>query len=291
MFEYTDVQNLLDFCNRDFVRYRHIIHDLDPPCPEWDRAMRGYNFVDGKFVLTANENSDNDPVRYFVDSLEEISLLASLQGDGVRLMGEMRGTTYAELIDWCRDLAPGFLATTNEAVKDCLSEAFDIMRWREGGDYTVTPERFRERFTSPVRRLSADDRPMWRRFVEHHANEPIVSAVRGGSGAVIRDFEFMGLGLPIEYYVTQEGEDITGVLTVNPYTDRCDNISVLFVDPEHRREGLAHSLLSAATRSIFARGRQPAYDAAGPPGERPDLFRMLTGLGYSFVSPSWYWYA
>lgn len=131
---------------------------------------------------------------------------------------------------------------------------------------------------------------MWRRFVEHHANEPQVSG-RGGSGAIVRDFEFMCLGLPIDYYVTQEAENITGVLTVNPYTDRCDEISTLFVDPKHRRKGLAHSLLSAATRAIFARGRQPTYAAAGPPRERPDLFRMLTDLGYSFVSPSWYWYA
>ena len=127
---------------------------------------------------------------------------------------------------------------------------------------------------------------MWRRFVDRHAHEPQVNA-RPGSQAVVRDFEFMCLGLPVDYYVTCEAQEITGVLTVNPFTRLCDEIATLFVDPAHRRKGFATALVCAATKDIFERGRQPAYSASGSPAERPDLFALLTRIGYYLVSVPW----
>ena len=93
-------------------------------------------------------------------------------------------------------------------------------------------------------------------------------------------------GLPVDYYATEEGDEITAVLTVNPFTNRCDEISTLFVDLEHRRKGLAQSLISAATRDILVQGRQPCYSG----GDREVLDQMLTGVGYSLVSRDWHHY-
>jgi GNAT superfamily N-acetyltransferase len=252
--------------------------------------MQRCDYVEGKgFVLRGAQGgrSDNHCDVYFVDSPDRISLVARVRGKAVRLEGEMGNVARKELIDWCRGFAPENVETTHEALKDCLSEIVGTERWRMNGTYTATRESFRQRITAHVRRLSPDDRPMWQRFVERHGHEPQVNA-RGGSQAVVRDFEFMCLGLPVNYYVTKDGEDITGVLAVNSFTDRCDEISTLFVDPAHRRKGLAHSLLSVATREVFARGKQPAYSAAG---NREELGWMLEGIGYSLVCSSWYWWA
>ncbi len=153
-------------------------------------------------------------------------------------------------------------------------------------EYTATTDSFHERITHRVRKLSSDDRPMWRQFVDRHPTEPNVQA-RPGSQAAIRDFEFMCMGLSVDYYVTQKEGEITGFLTVNPFTNRCDEIAVLFVDPPHRRKGLAHSLLSVATKDILKRGRQPGYMSAGGIHDRPDLFHMLIKLGYHLVSTPW----
>ncbi|GAI85158.1 unnamed protein product, partial [marine sediment metagenome] len=157
MFECTDKQKLLRFCNRDFVRYRHILHDLNPPCPEWDKAMQRCDYVEGKgFVLRGAQGgrSDNHCDVYFVDSPDRISLVARVRGKAVRLEGEIGNVARTELIDWCRGFAPENVETTHEALKDCLSEIVGTERWRMNGTYTATRESFRERITAHVRRLS-----------------------------------------------------------------------------------------------------------------------------------------
>jgi len=170
---------------------------------------------------------------------------------------------------------------------DCLSQALGIAEWSErGGEYTTTTQTFRPRIVAPVRRLGPEDRPMWTRFVEQHSREPMVNG-RPGSQAAVRDFEFMCMGLPVSYYVTLEGDEITGFLTVSRFTGSSDEIASLFVPPAHRRRGLASSLLSVATQDILVAGRLPAYHAGGTPGEAPDLFGMLTGIGYYLVSVLW----
>lgn len=127
---------------------------------------------------------------------------------------------------------------------------------------------------------------MWARFVDRYSHEPMVNS-RPGSQAAVRDFEFMCLGLPVKYYVTIDDNEISGFLTVNRFTTMSDEIPAVFVPPENRRNGLAASLLSAATKDILAQGRLPGYHAAGSPSERPDLFHMLAEMGYFLVSVPW----
>ena len=170
---------------------------------------------------------------------------------------------------------------------DSLSQALGVAEWTEcGGEYTTAVQTFRPRIASPVRRLSPEDRAMWACFVEQYSHEPMVNG-RPGSQAAVRDFEFMCMGLPVSYYVTLEGDEITGFLTVNRFTRLSDEIASLFVPPAHRRRGLASSLLSVATQDILAAGRLPAYHAGGSPGDARDVFGMLTGIGYYLVSVTW----
>jgi GNAT superfamily N-acetyltransferase len=159
------------------------------------------------------------------------------------------------------------------------------------GEYTASAETFRPCEVWPVRKLPADDelewRARWQRFLERHAGESIVRLGAGGSGAGERDVLFMCAGLPVECHVTEADDEITGILTVNPITARCDEISMLFVDPAWRRRGLAQSLLSAATRDVLARGRVPAYSASG---DRAEIAGMLAQVGYYRVARSWWWW-
>ncbi len=37
-----DVRVVMDFCYRDPVQFRPILHDLEAVCPEWDEAMANY---------------------------------------------------------------------------------------------------------------------------------------------------------------------------------------------------------------------------------------------------------
>ncbi len=111
---------------------------------------------------------------------------------------------------------------------------------------------------------------------------------RPGSQAAVRDFEFMCMGLPVNYYAAIEGEKIIGFLSTNPQTDKCDEISALYVEPGYRQKGFGHSLLSTATKDILAKDKQPGYWAGGGhPDDNPHfamLFHMLIKIGYYFIS-------
>ena len=272
MLEWTDIQPP-DFCRRDFVRYRQVIHHLDPPCREWDTRMSEMYGGRGDYAI-----------RLFVGSLEQTELVA-LVGDGEMLLeGKTTNVTHAELAEWCGHWVLRGVSTTHEPLKNCLSEALDIAEWQQFGFHTVTPDSFTERITCQVRRASADDRAQWERFLKPQVSNAMSKRGIQITVAAARDFDFMCAGLPVDCYVTREGEDITGVLTVNAFTAQVDEISAVFVGPNHRRKGLAHSLLSAATKDVFARGRQPAYAANS---SQQELDRMLKGIGFHLVSHSW----
>jgi GNAT superfamily N-acetyltransferase len=277
---------MLDFCNRDYVRYRGLISSLESPRSAFGEALQRYGVVEGRLVDRGEEACRRHSFAYYSDSPEKMSLLACVSRGKLRLEGEMADRHSVQLRAWIRQLAPVGLATTHEALKRCLSDELGVIEWSQAGQYTTTAEGFTPRMVSPVRRLSPIDRPLWQRFVERYAAEPMVSG-RGSGGALVRDFEFMCMGLPFDYYVTEDGGEITGVVTLlNLLTDRCDEISVLWVAPEHRRKGLAHSLLSGATQDVLARRRQPGYFAGGNPDH---LGPMLTGLGYHLNSTFWEW--
>ena len=88
-------------------------------------------------------------------------------------------------------------------------------------------------------------------------------------------------------FVEGKGDEITGILTtINNFTDKCSEISAVFVDPEHRRKGYASSLLSIATKDILNNGKTPTYFAGGYPAH---LIKMLEGAGYFLNSYFWEW--
>jgi GNAT superfamily N-acetyltransferase len=219
---------------------------------------------------------------YYVDNEDEVGLLVRVAGRQIRAEGRIR--RYTEFATWCRRLEPTKMETTQKTTSDCLDHTFGPVEWREAGaEYTATDETFQPHGVVDVRKLTPDDRPVWRRFVQRYAHEPMVNG-RPGSQAGVRDFEFMCMGLPVAYYVTMQDDEITGFLSVNRFTETCDEIASLFVPPEFRRRGLAASLLSAATRDILAAGHRPGYHAGGSPVERPDLFGLLTKLGFYLVA-------
>lgn len=272
MIECGRTGELITFGNRDHVRYRGLLHDLDSPCPQWDQAMQG--------------GEDMPAPRFFVDRLERIQLVAEVTG-GLRAEGVFRNVSSRNFISWCRRFSPRSADTTHEEIKDAFSEAFGIQHWGMNGTYSVASGGFVEKISHPVRQLTSDDRPMWRPFVQTNEDDPMVSEDLG-SGAVVRDFEFMCAGLPVDYYATIESGDITGMVSVNPMTDRCDEVSAVFVSPAHRGRGLATSLLSMATRDILERGKRAAYSAAG---NSEDVVGLVRKVGYSFIAFWWYWWA
>ena len=271
------------------MRYTDLVSGIASSPTALDAAMERYWVDDGRLADRGDQAREPAaPDHYYVDSLERPSLLARVHRvpprAKLRLEGELQSAKDQELRAWIRELAPAGVATTYEDIKRCLSEELGVTDWGEAGQYTVTAEDFKPRIVHPVRRVSPAERPLWRRFVEANMADSMVSG-RHGCGSVVREFEFMCMGLPVDYYVTEKGGQIAGVVSIGPSTDRCDGIGTLFVAPEHRRQGFGRSLLSAAVQGILARGRQPFYFAGGNPGP---LLPLLIGLGYRLNS-TFYW--
>jgi GNAT superfamily N-acetyltransferase len=278
-----DTQVPLDFCRREPIRFRQILHRLDPPCPAWDAAMKQH----GQSPEDAGraKNTEEPPPILYVDSLVEPSVLVCIDGSAMRAEGDASKVTAEELRRLRHGNAPKDLTTTDAALRDRMRDAFEQHDWTHSKQYTTTAEEFEPRASSRVQTLSADDRVLWKRFTARHPDEGLVAARGDAGGPGTRDFEFMCAGLPVDYYAAIVDDGIAGFVSVNPMTRECDEISALFVDPAHRRKGIAHSLLTAATKDILSRGRQPGY-FAGSAGD--DLDRMLKGLGYHLVSEVWW---
>jgi hypothetical protein len=257
--ECGQVESVLRFCLGEPIRYRHLVHALRPAEPALSASLFGQREAEA---------------RYWVDDERAPTLLACTRGETLQLEGELGGVDAAALADWCRVLAPRRLCTTHESLRDLLSEALGVPHWQQSSQYTVTADALRARITRPVRRLAAEDQDKWTRFVELHAQETIMATAA-------RDYELMLAGLPVNVYITENDDAITGVLTTWPLTDFCDEIAMMFVDLEHRRRGNAHSLLSEATHDIHNRGRLPGYSAIG---DRTELRRMLTAVGFVFIA-------
>jgi len=272
MIRCDDRATLLAFCERDPIRYRHIIHELASPCPEWDTAMRSF------YGSSAQSSA------FFVDSLADSSLIAHLRGRELRLEGQAKGAAAGDLASWCRGLSPGLITTTHKPIRSCLAQIIGEHEWALARQYTAHAGSFRPKVGQTVRMLRPEDRPTWERFVARHADEPMVVPGKGGSGAGVRDFEFMCSGMPVACYAAEEGGELIGFISVNPMTRGCDEVSAMYVSPDHRRRGVGSALLSAGTRDILARERLPGYFAGEAGG---DVDAMLRGVGYELVSSVW----
>lgn len=290
MIRCEDSARLFGWLIADPVRYRSIIHDLDSPCPAWDEAMGRVDNSsrEGGFILRDAQPAEEQVAsEYYVDSLEGISWVAQARGRHVRVEGEMMDASCGGFVAWCRGRGVQTVETWSDEVHERLAGRGRLGPWKiEGGHYTVSMRDFRYKAQRPVQRLGSKDEAIWRRFVDRNASDPMVNA-RPGSQAVVRDFVFLSRGLPVDYYATIQDGEITGVASVNPMTRTVDEISMLFVDPRHRRKGFATSLMMAVTQDILSRGHVPAYCAAGSPQQRPDLHAMLLGLGYRLVVCPW----
>ena len=230
MFQCNDTARLLAFFQADPVRFRHILHDLDSPCPAWDEAMDS--------LLRRAGASSGWRGSTHVDSLEEISLVAQVRGRHVRVEGCMTDEQGGRFVAWCRDRGIRTIETWSQAVYDRLSPVTRIGAVESGAASTRPAGRSSmARIEHHVRRLTAGDEGIWRRFVERNASDSMVNA-RPGSQTAVRDFVFMCRGLPVDYYAALEGGEITGVISVNPMTRTIDEISMLFVEPGHRRKGI-----------------------------------------------------
>ena len=265
---------LIDFCQEDPVRRRSLMHDLNPPSPELDSAVRAY------YGDTTRSNT------YFVDDPDDITLIVR-KNVGLNATGSLLNVDPAEFSAWCKSQSPWNLHTNDEEIHRALTGEFDERNWIRNGLYTTTPASFIANVSHEVRKLSIADTPLWRRFVEAHAEDSMMSRKQGGSGAAVRDFELMCEGFAVDCYATFSKGNISGVLSVSPFTDKCDEILMAFVSPAYRREGQASSLLSVATRDILNRGRQPTYSAAS---NRVDIVSFLNKQGYQFISYDWYFW-
>jgi GNAT superfamily N-acetyltransferase len=288
---------MLDFCHRDHLRYSGLLSSLAPSATERDEAMMERYWVDeGRLVDRGEQPRELEGHDdYYLDARENPSLLACVRviksRAKLRLEGTLQSGNDQEVRAWIRELAPVGVATTHEDIKRCLSDELGVADWFEAGQYATTMEDFRPSMVHPVRRVSAADRPLWQRFVDGNMDDSMVSG-RKGCGSVVREFEFMCMGLPVDYYAAEKKGEIAGVMSIGPIAGRCDGIGTLFVAPEHRRQGFGRSLLSAAVQDILARGRQPFYFAGGDPGP---LLPLLVGLGYRLNSTfswteRWMWY-
>jgi len=285
-----ETQLLLDFCHSDPLRYSAFISDLTPVEGGVAAALvERYWVQDGRLVDRGEPTQE--PVGHnvhYLDSEEDPSLLACVRSIGpcakLRLEGVVPRGSEEEVREWVRELAPVGAATTSEDIKRLLSDDLGATTWREAGHYTTTVEEFKPRAAHSVRRASPADRLRWQRFVAENMDDPMVSG-RKGCGSVVREFEFMCMGLPVDYYIAEKDGEIAGVASFGPLINHYDDIRILFVSPRHRRQGFGASLLSAAMQDILARGRRPAYFAGGEPGP---LLPLLACLGYRLNS-TLYW--
>ncbi len=285
----NDKVNLLLFCEQDPVRYRHLIHELDPPCPEWDEAMHRCHYVSGEGLVIQEATGQVALTHaglegsYYMDSPDQPRLLAKAGKDDLRIEGAINDKNAGNLLALIQQLRPHSLQTSHQAIAEFLREALNTGPWEsDGAEYTPTGQ-FTPQIDAPVRALTPDDRSIWQRFVDRNADSPMVNAPNG-SQAVVRDFLFMSMGLPVQYLATLEDGKMTGMASVNPMTRSIEEISALYVDPVHRRKGLARTLICAAVNYIHGQGRIAAYHAAGNPQDRPDLYRLLTSLGFELVT-------
>lgn len=268
-----DLTDLLDCCNQHPIAYRHLIRDMESPCPQLDAALRHL--------------ADTPPVAgtFYCNCDKPVSLLAQVRGNKLRIEGDLSVVNREDLLEWCRQYNPEGVATTHEPLMELLRDIVGHERWICFPTFTATRAMFREAVSHDIVRLTPDDRSAYEVFLQRTSG----AGRHPSDNTMASEYNLMCEGHPIDCYAAKSQSDIAGVITISPMTDACDEVSRLVVIDEYRGRGLAKSLLSVGTRLILDRGRQPAYVAGG---DRRILQRLLDSLGYEFVCHFWqrrYW--
>lgn len=271
----TDNTAIIEFCQNDPIALRHIIHYLNSPIPNYDDALTA--FYPGVAPKT--------PPVIYVDGTNPIRLMAHDWDGRLRLEGNERHLSGEALREWCAQMNPRGAASTSDSLSDLLRETVGQDGWSVNFHYSVSPSKFLERTEHKVIQLSPADYDNCLRFLERPSDTPFLNIKRANMN-LARDLSWMHDGLPVDAYAIREGSDIVGICTVFQMTACCDEVSRLYVPREVRGRGYGRSLLSAATRDILARGRQPGFAVGGDP---EILGRLLTSLGYNIVCRFWHW--
>lgn len=272
-----DTDRVMQFCRTDPFRYRHMISEMKHRDQALAAAWCKYYGI-----------HPLPPSQFYVNAQENVTLLAAYRNDRLRLEGSMEYVDPGRLRDWCTRLAPKGVASTSEPIRDLLCEVVGRDNWSINFHYLITAQRFRERVSHEVVRLTPSKRSAFEAFLQRPSDTPFLS-VRHSEPALVRDFAFMSAGLPIICYAVFAESDIAGILTTNPLSDFCVETSRLYVARNYRGRGVGQSLLSVATREALEQGLMSGFSVSG---DLEVLDRFLTGLGYEVATPFWhkrYW--
>lgn len=281
MVELHDVPRLLQFLERDPIRYRALIHDLSPVMPVWYDTLRQEH----------GENETTD--RYYVDSWIHIGCVLRIRAypqPGVRgLWAEgVLGSSFAgritpqELIHWCQKLDPAHMATTHQLLRDCLTTALGIAHddWIETRHHVVsTREALSLSRGANARRLTQADRPRWRGFFDRHQGQgPMMGVLAHMYGQQCAE-------LPAAVYGAFDGRGpLVGALATAQLTRHCDEVIACCIPSASEAELLLPVLLAAAAQDTLAAGRALVYAC-----DDETVSGWLSAAGLLPVHRTWRW--
>ncbi len=275
-----DTKCILDFFNQDHIRFRHLIHYMDPPSKAWDDAMHSY-YPSGV--------TRSDPPIHFVDEKQCIHLLASLWSGRLRLDGSLQHLSKEQLGQWYHEIKPYGVLTTTEGLTETLTELAGEDGWSVNFHYSVTENTFLSNAFHSISLFDKADRAAADEFFAQPSDVPFLTIARVNDN-LRRDLDFLYAGLPTFCMTAKVNGAIVGMVTGHPQTKLCDEISRIYVAPQYRCQGYGRSLLSAASQHILANGRIPVCAAGGDPDA---LDRLLSSVGYRICCRFWhrrYWW-
>lgn len=275
-----NTERILKFFEQDHLRFRHLIHYLNPPSKAWDDAMYAY--------YPSGVKRKAPPI-HFVDNEENIALLASLWDGRLRLDGTLDTISQDHLWEWYAQIKPYGVLTTTEALTEPLAQLAGEDGWSVNFHYTVTPNNFLKGTYHSISELTPNDKDAADEFLAQPSDVPFLSIARVNDN-LRRDLDFMYTGLPGMCLAAKVNNAIVAILTSHPQTNQCEELSRLYVAPQYRCKGFGKSLLSAACERILARGLIPAC-ASG--GDLDTIDRLLTSIGFRISCRFWhrrYWW-
>jgi len=252
------------------MQYRHLICDLTLPFPEWRKAFGNYYGI-----------SETEQPTFYVDNPQDVTLLASIFINRLRIEGTFDGIAPDGFRQWCQTNRFQGYATTSEKLMCILRSITGPEGWSYNAHYQVTPETFRDQTLTEVILLTPEDKEKVDAFLARPADVPFLTVGRTVP-ALERDFSLSTLNLPVHCYAALIHNEIVGIASVHPMTTYADEFSQLYVAPEYRGHGVGCSLLSAAVRDTFHRGH---ILGAAP---NPDALPELEKIGFRLVCRFWH---